>query len=674
MKTKRKPFRFPTKEELRAQVLARLAPLTGQRGLDTGVKLDRGLLGTSVKLLRPRPKEQPSEWIPRNCYLSADTEANDGGAYDLTKFPYWRMILDLVASPTVREVNLMISPQMGKTIAMVMILLFLAMVAPCPCMYVLPTQSDAIEFRNRVYANALASPQTKHLVPPESQWNTRSIDLGGLRCYLAWAGARNAIRSRRCRIVFLDEVDVYEGGKKGGDPVASAYQRVGAFHRWQVWKLTSPVPEVSRIAEACETSKMHHWGVKCPQCQHEQELRFFPHKDGPYAGNGGIVGIYDDAGNPLPAEEVKEHCRYLCEKGCDLPPAAKFEMMRGGRWVEGDGPEDRLGFTLPLYISDAKTLNEAAGAYAISKATGDLPGFFQRWLARSYTSKKPRPKWEFFARKNAGEHERGWVPSDVWFLTAGADVQDDRVYLSVWGWGHMKTRYLIDWRILYQREGDDGDVIASDLRQLDAFMTKRYPVIGEHGNPRGLDRLMIWLLGIDSGWRPGEVHDWVWKHRASKRVRAVRGDANVDPSKRWRPSKIEENARTGEKYKNPRVEWQLAVSSFKERLAKQMTAEIRNPGAVILPRGMQSMAPEFCKQFCNEEERTIVKENGRRVKEWTPKTKAIGVDQWDTSIYADACAEMIVATKYGRQWDTGKWPKSDRAAQAKLDSEGIVVR
>src|SRR5690606_9166662 len=104
-------------------------------------------------------------------------------------------------------------------------------------------------------------------------------------------------------------------------------------------------------------------------------------------------------------------------------------------------------------------------------------------------------------RSNAGEHERCWVPSDVWFLTAGADVQDDRVYLSVWGWSHLKTRYLIDWRQLFRKEGDEGDVIPSDIAQLDEFLRRTYPVIGENGNPRGFQRLPILLLGIDTGRR-----------------------------------------------------------------------------------------------------------------------------------------------------------------------------
>jgi phage terminase large subunit GpA-like protein len=628
------------------------------------------LLAKASEHLRPKPKPQPSEWIPRYCYLSKEYEANDGGSYDLAKFPYWQKVIDLVSEPGVREVNLMISPQMGKTLAMVMLLLFLAINSPCPCMYVLPTQSDAIEFRDRVYANALASPNTSHLVPPESHWNTRSIDLGGLRCYLAWAGARNAIRSRRCRIVFLDEVDVYEGGKKGGDPVASAYQRVGAFHRWQIWKLSSPVPEVSRIAEACSGSRMHHWEVTCPLCGHAQELRFFTHRDGPYNGKGGVGGLEDALGAPLSPDEAAQNAHYLCEKGCKLPPAAKFDMMRGGRWAEEEGPADRLGFTLPLYMSDAHSINEAASAYAISRATGDLAGFFQKWLARSHSTRRPRPKWQLFATRNSGQHLRGSVPHDTWFLTAGVDVQEDRVYLGVWGWSHMKTRYLIDWRILFRKPGDEGDVIASDLKQLDAVLDRKYPVLGDSGNPRGFSALPILLMNTDSGHRPHDVHAWVWKHRSSKRVRAVRGDAQVDPSKRWRMSVIEKNSATGEKYKRPHTEYHLAVSSFKDKLSQQMLAPIRNEGAVILPMGMMSQGIDFCKQMVNEQLR-VVEKNGRQKSEWTPKTKAIGVDQWDAAIYADAAAEMIVSQRYGGLWDTAKWR---RPTGSPLDGQGIQVR
>lgn len=670
--------RIPTQDNVLQEVLAR-AGYTGERfRLDrfAGIESDPGLRRFAAQQVRPRKKETPSLWAPRHCFLSKETEGNSGGPYDLKRFPYWRKIIDLIASPTVREVNLMISPQMGKTIAMVMILLFLAENAPCPCMYVLPTQGDAIWFRDRVYANALASPHTRHLVPPKSQWNARHIDLGGLRCYLAWAGGSNAVRSRSCRIVFCDEIDVYEMGQKGGDPVASARQRVGAFHRWQIWKLSSPVPEVSRIAEECEQSLMHHWAVCCPKCQHRQELRFFTHKEGEYAGCGGMAGIEDARGNPLTADEAKASAHYLCEKGCKLPPEAKFEMMRTGEWIAegGDsGQSERLGFTLPLYLSDAHTLNEAASAYVVARAGGQLAGFFQQWLARSYTSRRPRPKWEIFAKRNAGSYERGTVPQDVWFLTSASDVQEDMVYFSVWGWGHLKRRYLIDWRVFYPVDGDDGDVVGSDIVQIDPFLERTYPIVGGE-NPRGLTKLRILMHGIDSGHRPAEVHSWVWRHRETKRVRAVRGDAHVDPSQRWRKSVITES-RDGKRYLRPRTEYQIAVSAFKERLDKQMKGDIRKDGAVILPKGMYAIGPEVCKQLCNEEPRRIIKESGKKVIEWRPKTKAIGVDQWDCAVYSDALAEMVVEAKYGGHWDTNKWPKAGRpGGTEKLDSEGIVVR
>jgi phage terminase large subunit GpA-like protein len=41
-------------------------------------------------------------------------------------------------------------------------------------------------------------------------------------------------------------------------------------------------------------------------------------------------------------------------------------------------------------------------------------------------------------------------------LTAGADVQEDEVYVSVRAWGDQRTSWLVDWWIFPRAPDDEG--------------------------------------------------------------------------------------------------------------------------------------------------------------------------------------------------------------------------
>ena len=105
----------------------------------------------------------------------------------------------------------------------------------------------------------------------------------------------------------------------------------------------------------------------------------------------------------------------------------------------------------------------------------------------------------------------GELPEDVLLLTAGVDVQDDRLEVEIVGWGRGEESWSIDYKTLY------GDPSTADLwMQLDDVLQTKHihPIHGE---------MILRSTCVDSG---GHYTQQVYNYcrgRAGKRVFAVKG-------------------------------------------------------------------------------------------------------------------------------------------------------
>src|SRR5262249_57152133 len=101
--------------------------------------------------------------------------------------------------------------------------------------------------------------------------------------------------------------------------------------------------------------------------------------------------------------------------------------------------------------------------------------FGNTMLAEAYAEPHDAPDWQRL-RERASADPLGVVPAGVLFLSAGVDVQRDRIEVSVWGWGRGKRSWLCDHVVL---EGDT----ASDVpwQGLSGLVFRRWG--GPDGRP-----------------------------------------------------------------------------------------------------------------------------------------------------------------------------------------------
>lgn len=638
----------------------------------------------------PKNDIKLSEWVEREVRLSPEWEASPG-RYNLEDNPFWREVIDAFMDPEVRQISVKKSTQVGGTLLLISCVLGLSELDPAPSMIVGPDELYTTELRDRTYATGEESPAVRDRVPPERIRNSRHIDLGTARYYLAWAGSAQRLRGRACKRVFRSEIDVYPAETpRGGDPIKASAERVKRFFDSTIYDESSPDGDPSQIADLYDAGHQAQWNVQCPHCREWQVLRFFVHKDGPMKGCGGIGGLADEHGNFYAPDAARKTAHYVCVKGCRIGQDEKNAMVRGGKWVaagqtidkhgnvHGDPERGRrhLSFHIWSIHSPTITLADLAVAYLEHRRDSRLRDFFQNWLGLRFETRKKLPEWHILGKRLESNYRRGTVPNAAWFLTAGIDVQLDGCWYVIRGWGDQATSWLIDNGYVRRYDADDADVehmshedlnqfFRSDIRQLmDAVINRSFSTVDGLPNPMGKVKLRPRLVGIDSQHRTREVHAFV-EGADERRVRAIRGDHKTKPQDRFRDTVVEKPHRGGPAYGSPRRVTNIFTPHYKEALFDKFMLPAEAPGSWNLYSGVVRDSADYLRQIINERPMDVIdRRTGRKKTQWKPRSEQYGNHGWDCEVYAFCMAEKLLE-ELGINWDASGWKRpAERTSNA----------
>jgi phage terminase large subunit GpA-like protein len=602
------------------------------------------------------------EWCSSNIRLPSEVSSNPG-KYDLRRFPFWREPLECVDDPQVEKISIMAGTQLGKTTLLEVILAALTRLSPAPAMLGAPDRDACRELRDKFYRLAESTPAVASLLPPAWRRNDQWIDFGGMICHLAWSGNRQRLSGKACKYVFCTEVDRWRQSPHEGQTQQLIQERVKSFHRSLIINESTPTDETSAIADLYDSSDMRRYFVPCPACGHYQELRFFVHKEGVFAGNGGVAGYQTPDGAWLTHDQAREQAYYLCERGCRIESHEKPGMVANGRWVpkgQTVGKDGKLkgepersprhaGFCLGSIYSDTIDFGKIAAEYIGSRESQkQLQSFWNNWLGLRWTTKTRSPKWQKIGRRLSGNHRRGTVPSGAFFLTAGIDTQDDCAYWVVRAWGEGSTSWLVDWgKVTRTVDGDGVPIPASDLDKLDDhILTRWFPLV--QANPIGQAQLRVRLANIDyQGHRTWEVFQWVRSRKAiGDRLRIIAGDTRVPAGEFYRLSVVEKT-QDGKAYPGGLKRWAIDVDTYKEDVQSRFDAALDKPGAWWLTEKIIEEDSDYLRQICNEGRRMVRDKNGHERMSWELIDHRLGNHYWDCEIYARCGADMVT----GFDWD-----------------------
>ncbi|WBQ12872.1 phage terminase large subunit family protein [Hyphomonadaceae bacterium BL14] len=594
------------------------------------------LLRAWSRAIRPDPDLTVSQWADRHRWLSSRASA-EPGRYRTARTPYMREIMDALSpSSPAQRVVFMKAAQVGATEAGNNWIGFAIHQAPGPMLAVQPTVELAKRnSRQRIDPLIEESPELRERVKPARSRDAGNTMLskefaGGI---LIMTGANSAVglRSTPARYIFLDEVDAYPGSAdEEGDPVTLAEARSLTFaHRRKVFLVSTPtIRGLSRIEREYEASDQRRYHVACPHCGHEQWLKF--------------ERLRWDKGRP-------ETAAYNCE-GCEQPIAEhhKTAMLEAGEWRATATSVDpgTVGYHLSALYSPVGWLSWEQIARSWEAAQGSdeaIKAFRNTILGETWMETGEAPDWQRLAERRES-WKAGVVPSGGLFLTAGADVQKDRIEVDVWAWGRGLESWLIDHIVI---EGGPGD--AACWKKLTDLLGRTW----EHENGQ---HLTLARFAIDTGFETSAVYGWA-RAVGFSQVAPVKGLEGFNRSSPVTGPTYVDATIAGKRLRRGARLWTVATSTFKAETYRFLRQDRPTPeeidagasfpaGTVHLPAWTDG---EWLKQFTAEQLVTVRTRRGFSRLEWQKLRERN--EALDCRVYARAAAWIAGADR----WPEARW-------------------
>lgn len=462
---------------------------------------------------RPDPRLSVSEWADRHRRLTSEF-AKEPGQWRTPRTPYLREIMDCFAPTSdVESLALMKGSQIGATEAFINCVGFAITQVPGPILYVMPSDelADTVA-RIRIDALIRDSDQVRERMVSVDRAKDKADTLrmkqfrGGVLRMIS-ANSSKGMRSMPARFVICDEVDEYPASVKGqGDPLALVKRRTAAFANRKLLYASTPTHEKSRILQLFLEGDQRKYFVPCPHCGEFQPIE--------WKSADGTRRIVWEEGRP-------ETARLLCMKcGALIDEHHKETMLPAGEWratAEATKPRMRSYHLSALYSPFGMySWREAVEDFLEAQRQGQesLKTWVNHILGEVWRERGDAPDWQrLFERR---EHYRiGTVPRRGLVLTAGVDVQKDRIEMEVVAWGRGLESWSVDYHTI------PGDIF-TDAPWLELFRRIELP----HRHESGVD-LHITAAGFDSGAFTSEVYKWV--RRLAGKAFALKGEDGFRP-------------------------------------------------------------------------------------------------------------------------------------------------
>jgi phage terminase large subunit GpA-like protein len=599
---------------------------------------DQELMARALGFWKPPAKLTLSEWADRHAYLSAESAAEAGRWKTL---PYQKGIMDSFTDPRVETVVWMKSARVGATKIFNHLVGYHMHQDPCPLMVVQPTVEDAEGYSKDEIAPMIRdTPVLRGLVGDAKQKDGNNTILakafpGGT---LGMVGANSARGFRRVsrRVVLFDEVDGYPASTNEGDQIKLGIRRSEYYWNRKIGIASTPTTkDFSRIERWFLRTDQRRYFVPCPHCGHHQVLRWQQMK-----------------WEPDRPETVAYECEMCAEK---IPHSMKRWMVERGEWratATADSP-GLVGFHLwaAYSYSPNATWEQLVREFLEVKGDRDqLRTFVNTVLGETFED-------DFTAKLSADgllarreKYGPGSCPPGVLVLTAGVDVQDNRLAVSVWGWGRGEEAWHVWHQEIY------GDPVEPEVwEQLDTVLAAGWPM-ADGGE------MKVSVMGVDTGGHCTHEAYAFARERRGRGVLALKGSNQRGAVVIGKGRKVDVNRR-GELIRKGVTLYMVGTDTAKVTLFGRLRHAV--PGAGFMHFGI-SADEEFFQQLTAEKQQVrMVK--GFPVKEWVKKSSDRN-EALDCLVYAYAALQWL-ARRYNR---ATMWDQMEKAAQARLLAAPVV--
>ncbi len=579
--------------------------------------------------LRPVSRISVSEWAEKYRILSPKASA-ESGPWRNSRTPYLVEIMDRLSAISVAQKIVFIKgSQIGATEAGVNWIGYVIDIAAKSMVIAMPTD-EMVRRTSKLRIQPMID-TCKSLA--RKIGSSKERDSGNTILFkefpggvLAMTGANSAASTKSLPIpyTYLDEVDSYPLDIEGeGDPISLFTRASRTFANRKIFVTSTPTIEGGSIIDnEFQKTGQRYYFVSCPDCGAEQHLVFEQLK--------WEKGKF----NTVKYECI--HCNHQIDE------SNKTKMLASGTW-RATQPDNEDGIVYGYHLN---SLYSPLGWYSWSDiardyedSIGDEPKtktFVNTVQGLTYKEKGEAPAWgALFGRR--APYAMGKPPAACCFLTAGVDVQRDRLEMEIVGWCENKVSYSIDYHVFL------GETSKPEVWQnLDEMLNKTF--IREDG----ID-MRIRIMAIDTGYNTSMVYDYCHRQDSS-RVIPIKGMDNQVTM--VTPPRAVQVSRSGTKVGKVKV-WTIGVSMIKSELYGWLKNDPNEDGT--FPPGYCHF-PQYEQHYfrgITAEQMQFKVVKGYRKYEWVKKYDRN--EPLDCRVYARAAANVLGMDRFSKNdWEALK--------------------
>ena len=587
--------------------------------------LDR-TVACALDKVRPPPRLPLSQWIEagkkKGLCLPEGLVADPG---PVRLWAFQREIADAIGDPTIPRVTVKKCVRVGYTTILVGAIAGHVVNEPAPIMVLLPTDDSCRDFvvsdlepifdSSEVVAGILSTESD------ETGRNTmmyRRFPGGSLKIKAA-RSPRN-LRAHTVRVLLIDEEDAIEVTAEG-DALTLAINRTLSFPNRKIVRGSTPKDEdTSTICREYDASDRRIYEMRCVECGEFSEPKW-----------SHIEWDKEKDAQGRTVRHLTETAKWACPQcGVCIPERRKAEMVANGRW-RATRPEVKghAGFALSALISPHVNASwaELAAEYVAASGQPDLlRAFHNTKLGEGWSESVDQTTADALADRveafglnievqdpdAPGGKRMLTIPEAVLLLTAGVDVQPDRLEISIYGWDRDGVAYALGHFIIWGNTNE-----GHPWRELDELLLQKWA--HPFGGKIGID---VTCVDSGDGGTTEAVYGFCWP-RLSRNVLPIKGmggrRAIIEASK----GTVSGGALGGK----GRL-WIVGVDEVKQIL---LTKFARYPDQV---RFSESLPLSWFSQLTSER-RVVKRLNGRPVRKFE-RLKGEAAEALDATVYAFA--------------------------------------
>lgn len=519
--------------------------------------------------------------------------------------PFLTEIMDAYCDPDVREIVFMKSSQVGGSEAIVNMIGYAIDVRPGEMCYMAETEDKARAWTQESFDPTVRTTERlKYLVKSSSGDNNQHVKAFPLgRLNILWATSPSQLSSRPIRDAFCDEKAGYKVTREG-DAVKLVKARQKTYTGEEKLVLVSSprnADDEADISHDYERGDRREFYVPCPSCDHFQTLQW----------KNLIFG--EDPDNPV----------YACvECGFAIEEFDREEMLARGEWRASQPFNGVASFRInQLYSPFVPWARMVADFLDAKKFQTTLQVFVNTALGEPW---RPDERIDYAELSLNREDYAAQVPDGVLLLTAGVDVQGDRLECEVVGWGRDHESWSIDYRVF------EGSPSALDVwEQLADWLSGGFEGVGATHR--------VAAACIDSG---GHHTQMVYKFAHANRDHrwfAIKGSSVPGNPAVSKPKMVG---------KNPKVRlFSLGTDTIKDEIFHFLKVEDPGPGYCHFPAN-DTYDADYLRQLCSEKKMPRFR-MGREYHIYEKVGPSVRNEALDCRVYATA-ARMILNPNYDK--------------------------